>query len=434
MTEPILKVGIVSGSSLRIYFNTPYRDAEGAIVQGDVTVEAGPDERPELVFTPVDPRGARFELADVAIGIDFHWQRRERQSFAGALIVLRRPGRVTAVNAVPVEEYLKSVISSEMNASASPELLKAHAVISRSWVLAQIGGGETGDAPRADEPDDRIDTPEERICWYDRSQHELFDVCADDHCQRYQGLTRQTSPAVAEAVEQTRGMALISPDGDICDARFSKCCGGVFELFENCWAPVHHSYLEPRRDFDNENDFPDLRVERNAEEWILSAPDAFCNTDNRDVLDRILNSYDREVPDFYRWKEEYTADELADIVKRRSGVDFGRIINIIPEERGTSGRLYKVTIAGTLRTMTIGKELEIRRTLSNTHLRSSAFVVERRDIGADGVPERIILHGAGWGHGVGLCQIGAAVMAEKGRDYSEILLHYYPGASIRPLY
>lgn len=432
MTEPILKVGIVSGTSLRIRFNTTFRGSDGTAVTGELTVNATPDEEDPLVFTPENPAEAWFELDDVAIGIDFHWQRRETQRFAGALILLRKPGCLTAVNAIAVEEYLKSVISSEMNASAGVELLKAHAVISRSWVFSQIGADGLATDTAAE--DDRIDTPSERIQWYDHTQHELFDVCADDHCQRYQGLTRQTSPAVEQAVEQTRGQVLTSAEGEICDARFSKCCGGVFELFENCWAPVHHSYLEPRRDLPDEENFPDLTVERNAEEWILSSPHSFCNTSDRRILDRILNSYDREIPDFYRWKEEYTADEIADIVRRRSGIDFGRIINIIPEERGTSGRLYRITIAGTLHTMTIGKELEIRRILSNTHLRSSAFVVERRDIDADGVPARIILHGAGWGHGVGLCQIGAAVMAEKGHDYSEILLHYYPGSSIRPLY
>lgn len=431
MNQPTLKVGILTGKTLNIRFNSPYRDSGGALVEGAMTVEATEEADEPLVFTPIEPETAWFELSDVAIGIDFHWQRRESQRFAGSLIILRQAGRVIAVNAVPVEEYLKSVISSEMNAGSSPELLKAHAVISRSWVLSQIGFGKTSDD---DAEDDRIDTPEERIRWYDRSQHELFDVCADDHCQRYQGLTRQTSPAVAEAIEQTRGEVLTTCDDTICDARFSKCCGGVFELFENCWAPVHHSYLEPRRDSSDENNFPDLRVERNAEEWILNSPEAFCNTDNREILDRVLNSYDREIPDFYRWKEEYDGEELSDIVRRRSGIDFGRIIDIVPEERGTSGRLYRVTIVGTLRSMAIGKELEIRRTLSETHLRSSAFVVERRDIDADGVPGRFILHGAGWGHGVGLCQIGAAVMAEKGFDYIEILQHYYPGASINALY
>lgn len=431
MTQPILKVGILTAKSLKIFFTAPYRCADGTLTEGALTVEAADEAAEALVFTPVDPATGRFELSDVAIGIDFHWERRETQRFAGALIVLRRAGSLTAVNAIPVEEYLKSVISSEMSATSSPELLKAHAVISRSWVLSQIGYGADNDT---ETDDDRIETPEERIRWYDRSQHDLFDVCADDHCQRYQGVTRQTSPAVAEAVELTRGEVLTDGHDAICDARFSKCCGGVFELFENCWAPVHHSYLEPRRDSRDENDFPDLRVERNAEEWILTAPEAFCNTDNREILDRVLNDYDRENPDFYRWKTEYSGEELSDIVRRRSGIDFGRIIDIIPEERGTSGRLYRITIKGTRHTMAIGKELEIRRTLSETHLRSSAFVVERRDIDADGVPGRFIFHGAGWGHGVGLCQTGAAVMAEKGYDYTEILLHYYPGAAINSIF
>lgn len=267
------------------------------------------------------------------------------------------------------------------------------------------------------------ETDTERIRWYDRDDHDLFDVCADDHCQRYQGISRQTTDAVARAIEATYGEVL-EYDGELCDARFSKCCGGVFEQFETCWEPVHKPYLSARADCPDENAFPDLTVEENAREWILSAPEAFCNTDDSRTISEVLNGYDKETtPDFYRWTVEYTADELSAIARDRSGIDFGTITEITPLERGTSGRISRLRIAGTKRTMEIGKELEIRRTLSRSHLYSSAFVVEKTDGG-------FRFRGAGWGHGVGLCQIGAAVMAAKGYGYRQILAHYYPGSQI----
>lgn len=433
-SEPVIRVGIVSGAVIDINFPTPYRTSDGSLIEGPLRLETDAEGSAEpLTFTPVDPENGVFELRDVAIGVDFHWQRRETQRFGGSLVILRRPGLLTAVNVIGVEEYLKSVISSEMSAQAAPELLRAHAVISRSWVLSQL---EHKDDDTVDLPDDRHEDDEERIMWYDRSEHKLFDVCADDHCQRYQGVTRQTTRAAAEAVDSTRGEVLHSAEGDLCDARFSKCCGGVFEQFSNCWQPVDYSYLRPLRDLPNEaeNDFPDLTVERNAEQWILSSPPSLCNTADVPALDRALNGYDRETPDFYRWTVTYNRDELASIVRRRTGIDFGDIIDLEPVTRGPSGRLTRLRITGTKQSMVIGKELEIRRSLSETHLKSSAFIVERRDIGADGVPATIVLHGAGWGHGVGLCQIGAAMMAEQGYDYVQILLHYYYGASVDRIY
>ncbi|MDE7125233.1 MAG: amidase, partial [Muribaculaceae bacterium] len=268
---------------------------------------------------------------------------------------------------------------------------------------------------------------------YDHTDHHRFDVCADDHCQRYQGIARQTTDTVRKAVRDTRGEVLVC-QGRLVDARFSKCCGGVFEQFENCWEPVEHPYLQARRDAPCATDFPDLTDEKNARQWILSRPDAFCAAPSGEVLSQVLNGYDMETPDFYRWRVEYDRHTLASIVRGRTGIDFGDIIDLQPLERGTSGRIVMLRIVGTRHTMEIGKELEIRRSLSDSHLYSSAFVVERADIDSDGVPARIILHGAGWGHGVGLCQIGAAVMGDSGYDYKTILGRYFIGAGVDKLY
>ena len=381
----------------------------------------------EVIFAPVSAEN-HFTLKDVTIGVNFHWERREDQQFAGSLRLINEHGKVTAVNVIGVEDYLLSVISSEMSATASLELLKAHAVISRSWLLAQIEKNknivDSGEKYCACTEKDG-----ELIRWFDREDHVNFDVCADDHCQRYQGITRQTTERVAEAIKATWGEVLYS-DGKLCDARFSKSCGGVYEEFENCWEPVHHSYLVARRDSENEMDFPDLRVEENAREWILSRPDAFCGTTDKEILSQVLNNYDQETTDFYRWKVEYTQDEISELVHRRSGTDYGKIIDLIPVERGTSGRLFRLKIVGTKLTKIIGKELEIRRTLSPSHLYSSAFIVEKGELNAEGLPETFTLRGAGWGHGVGLCQIGAAVMGDQGIPYEEILAFYYPHAEL----
>lgn len=369
-----------------------------------------------------------FELTDVVIGKDFHWERTENQKFGGRLeIVPNSDGTYTAINIVPVEEYLKSVISSEMNANAHRELLKAHAVISRSWLLAQInrtlryeGSPVAGDT--------QCRTQNKIVKWYDHDDHTVFDVCADDHCQRYQGITRQTTPKVIEAVEQTRGQVL-TYEGMICDARFSKCCGGITEEFDSCWQPVHHPYLAVIADTDNPpRPFPDLTQETAARQWIMSSPEAFCNTGQADLLEQVLNNYDREDTAFYRWSTCYTSQELDELVARKSGIDFGNITAIEPVSRGASGRITLLRIVGQKRTVEVGKELEIRRWLSESHLKSSAFVVERDSAG------NWTLYGAGWGHGVGLCQIGAAVMAHKGYDYRRILEHYYPGSTLSPFY
>lgn len=435
--QPQVKVGIMSEPAIRFIFPTDFM-LDGKPVCGEQTAEAADGKirwngqlYDQMEFFPVNAETDSFELCGVTIGVNFHWERKENQKFRGALRLIIENGKVTAINILPVEEYLASVISSEMSATASAELLKAHAVISRSWLLAQIEKNKTLTDAQSDY-NACVETDEELTRWYDREDHVNFDVCADDHCQRYQGITRETTPRVREAIDATCGQVL-TYDGKLCDARFSKSCGGVFEQFENCWEPKHYDYLVARRDSDKPMDFPDLTVEENAREWILNAPDAFCNTQDKQILSQVLNSYDQETVDFYRWKVEYGQAELSELIRRRSGVDYGDIVDLQPVARGTSGRLYRLRIVGTKKTRIIGKELEIRRTLSPSHLYSSAFVVEKEGE-ENGVPAKFVLKGAGWGHGVGLCQIGAAVMGEKGYNYRQILQHYFINSEITELY
>lgn len=441
-SEPEVRVGIKSAPKIEVFLNGEY-EVSGRTVSGLQRISVSSDgcrvvwngeeiDAP-LFFTPLRPCEASFVIRDVTIGVNFHWQREENQCFKGKISFIAESGMATAINIIDVEDYLLSVIASEMSATSSLEFLKSHAVISRSWLMAQISGKKvaspsSGNAQGA--PDEGCG---EYIRWYDHDDHRNFDVCADDHCQRYQGISRQTTPVVKEAVEHTRGEVMMYGD-ELVDARFSKCCGGVFEEFETCWQPVHHPYLVARRDAEEEADFPDLRKEHQAQEWILSAPEAFCANPGEDVLAQVLNGYDRETIDFYRWSVEYTQEELAELIRTRSGIDFGRILYLNPMERGTSGRLSRLEIVGSERSMVIGKELEIRRVLSSSHLRSSAIVIERCDVDPLGVPSRFIIHGAGWGHGVGLCQIGAAVMGQRGYGYTDILEHYFPGATVKKIY
>ncbi len=434
--QPEVNVGIIYGEQkIDFEFNSPYRvsallENEPLTVAGvqSVTCENGRvlwngREYDKLLFTP-EGLGT-FWLRNVTIGVNFHWERREDQKFEGKLKFIVENGALTAINVIGVEDYLTSVISSEMSATASENLLKAHAVISRSWLLAQIEKNKEIVAQKK-EYSACTCTDDELIKWYDREDHVNFDVCADDHCQRYQGLTRASTKKVRDAIAQTWGEVL-AYNGKICDARFSKCCGGAVEEFQHCWEPVKHNYLVKLRDSENPAELPDLTVEENARKWIMDSPDAFCNTTDKDILSQVLNSYDQETVNFYRWKVEYDKKELGELILKRSGVDYGEILDLVPVERGTSGRLVRLKIVGTKKTMTIGKELEIRRTLSASHLYSSAFVVEKSG-------NKFILHGAGWGHGVGLCQIGAAVMGERGYNYEQILLHYFVGASVEKRY
>lgn len=362
-------------------------------------------------------------IKDVIIGVNFHWERKEDQTFKGDLKIIKEFEKLTAVNILSLEDYLESVIASEMSATSSEPLLKAHAIISRSWLLAQLNKQEHLDTNY--QSIHQTDT--EYIRWYDREDHLLYDVCADDHCQRYQGTTKISTGKAVDAVRETRGEVLLYGD-EVCDARFSKCCGGIVETFENVWEPEPKKYLVPLFDGENQSiaDY-DLTKESVAEEFILGSPDALCNTDDAQVLAEVLNDYDQETHDFFRWEVRYTVDELSELVQERSGIDYGTIMDLEPVERGFSGRLIKLKIVGTKRTLTVGKELEIRKILSKSHLYSSAFVVEKQD-------DEFILKGAGWGHGVGLCQMGAAVMGARGYDYKRILLHYFKNATIEKLY
>ena len=407
---------VIDGSDDRINGDVSAQYADGGILFNGVRYSV-------LRLTPVSESECFFTLCDVTIGVEFHWQRKEAQSFKGGIEFYAADGAVTVINNINAEEYLKSVISSEMNAHASLELLKAHAVISRSWLIAQISKKGTdakngGKGMRAD--------GNEIVKWYDRDDHDLFDVCADDHCQRYQGITKAYIPTVKRAVEDTRGEVLVS-DGEICDARFSKCCGGATEEFGYCWEDKDVEYLKGVRDSADEAQLPDLTTECEAEKWIAAEPEAFCNTSDGEILRQILNDFDMETNDFYRWQVRYSQQELSDIVRERSGIDFGTIESLTPLERGVSGRISRLRIDGSKRSMIIGKELEIRKTLSRSHLYSSAFTVKREN-------GDFVIYGAGWGHGVGLCQIGAAVMGSKGYGYREILAHYYKGARVEAAY
>ena len=435
-TQPNVSVGIVSGREIKFCLNTTYI-AEGMPSAGKQMVSFsengvlwnGKTYR-QLEFLPQSDE-ASFSLYDVTIGVNFHWERKETQTFLGKLKFIINGNSVCAVNELPVERYLESVISSEMSATSSLELLKAHAVISRSWLLVQMQNRRKGEAT-AHVAASEIQGNGELIRWYDREDHTLFDVCADDHCQRYQGITKETSAHVAEAIRQTAGQVLTDED-EICDARFSKCCGGETEEFQYCWENLRKPYLVALRDAPQQEAL-DLTIEANADRWIRSSPESFCNTRDAKVLSQVLNNYDQETSDFYRWRVEYTQEQVQQLLTEKLGIDFGAVVDLIPVERGTSGRLSKLRIVGEKLTLVIGKELEIRRALSKSHLYSSAFVVDAFDRNEQGIPKRFVLIGAGWGHGVGLCQIGAAVMGERGYSYKEILLHYYPGAIIKQIY
>lgn len=431
MKEPKVRVGIMSGQEIRFCFHGDYLFGEACFTGEQLVTYSSEGIKwkdkyySELLFEPSGFTESFFELYEVSIGIGFHWERRENQSFQGALKFIVENGKLLVINLVPLETYLISVISSEMSASASLELLKAHAVISRSWLMNKLKSVNGVSVGKSEKPQFAIQDSQ-LIKWYDTDDHLLFDVCADDHCQRYQGITRASRPTVTQAVTETAGEVLMY-EGEICDARFSKCCGGAFEEFQYCWEDKKYPYLSGQRDSKKCTELPDLRLETEAEKWIKSIPDSFCNTTDQRILRQVLNNYDQETINFYRWKVVYTQDELSELINRRSGIDFGTVKELIPVERGVSGRVVRLKIVGSKRTLTIGKELEIRRILSTSHLYSSAFVVERKG-------DQFILYGAGWGHGVGLCQIGAAVMGEQGYNYNEILLHYYIGAMVNKLY
>lgn len=441
-TEPMIKVGVLDRRrEVRGRFNGEFRvsgklacagefhahAAHGAIVLKNQAGEEVWRAR-EIHFQNVHP--STFTLHGVTIGIDFHWERAEDQTFQGDLRLVQRQDETFAViNDIALEDYLASVISSEMSPVAPAALLEAHAITSRSWLVAMLEREKK--EKRRGRPSQRtIQNEAELIRWYDREDHDLYEVCADDHCQRYQGVTKITSAAAGEAMRATRGVFLVYED-EICDARFSKACGGLSENFENAWEDTPVPYL--RCISDAEQRHAPIQSEVEAERWILSKPEAFCNTADGKILQQVLPSFDQETTDFYRWTVTYGREELQDILQKKSGLDFGTLLDLSPLTRGPSGRIIKLRIAGTGRTLIVGKELEIRRWLSKSHLYSSAFLVEtKRD--ANGLPTQFTLHGAGWGHGVGLCQIGAAVMATKGCNAEEIVQHYFRGAQLEKLY
>lgn len=430
-SQPTIQVGILKQTEIKFVLRGEFVvnggaetvSGEGSVALSDGKILYKGNRYESLLFSSADEESS-FDLVDVVIGIHFHWERKETQRFKGALKFILLDGELQAINIVPTEDYLTSVISSEMSATSSLELLKAHAVISRSWLLNKLE-----DRLEEKHSDAMVITDEKIIRWYDHQDHTHFDVCADDHCQRYQGITKASTQAVREAIKATFGEVL-TYDGKICDARFYKACGGATELFENCWEEVHHPYLLPVADAANLT-LPDLTQEAEARKWILSAPTAYCNTTDRLVLSQVLNNYDQETPDFYRWRVAYSQKELSELIGEKMGIDFGEIVDLIPLKRGASARIIELKVVGTKRTVVIGKELEIRKALSKSHLYSSAFVVDKEE--NDG-SVRFVLRGAGWGHGVGLCQIGAAVMASQGIGYQTILSHYYPHSELTKRY
>jgi SpoIID/LytB domain protein len=442
-TEPKIKVGILEHHrEVCGTFNGKFTVGDRLTWEGEfhAQVEAGiikmkNESGNELVWCPEIPcthsGDATFTLHDVTIGIGFHWERKESQTFQGDLILMIDGDNetITAINEISVEDYLASVISSEMSAEAPAELLKAHAITSRSWLVAMLEREK--EKKQLGAPAQRTIRREgELIRWYDREDHALFDVCADDHCQRYQGMTKIISQRAAEAVQATRGVFLVH-NNEICDARYYKACGGLTENFENVWEDTPVPYLQCVSDAAQSP--PQIQSEADAERWGLSQPEAYCNTTDGKILRQVLPSFDQETTDFFRWSVTYEREELEEIIRSKSGIDFGTLMSLTPIQRGPSGRIVKLKIEGTKQTLVVGKELEIRRWLSKSHLYSSAFVVRAERDDKD-IPVRFTLHGAGWGHGVGLCQIGAAVMAMKGFKAEEIMRHYFRGAQLQKFY
>ena len=440
MKEPIVNIGILSEKEISFelygefsflgsnkHFSGKFKAKSSS---GKISIQQESKEMlngKEIVLVPNDLETESFLLRNVVIGKNFHWEKKENQRFRGSLKFIKENENITAVNTLPIEEYLMSVISSEMSANSSPELLKSHAIVSRGWLLAQL------EKKKNNSVSEKV-SDEEIIRWYDRDDHTNYDFCSDDHCQRYQGVTKIINEASANAISETRGLVLTHNE-QICDTRYSKCCGGITESFENVWEPEKHEYLSSVIDYKFEPDGTeiDLRQEKLFEHWAKSNPNSFCNTSDKKILSQVLVDFDQSTSDFFRWKVEYSQDELSNIIKDKTKIDFGQIKNLIPVERGFSGRIIKLKIVGTNRTLTIGKELEIRRALSPTHLYSSAFIVTKKNV-VNEVPDKFILEGAGWGHGVGLCQIGAAVMSELGYSFDEILTHYFQKTKIQKVY
>lgn len=437
MQQPNIKVGLLLASEVRFQlhgeFNSELNNANkyfACVVNNKIQLQLADGSttfHETILFEPCQ-NSSYFYLNDVVIGIDFHWEQKRNLAYKGSILLKLEQNKIRVINIVPLEEYLRSVISSEMSSKSSHNLLKAHAVISRSWLVAQV---LKSNKLKEMEYKTINETKDEYIRWYDREDHNDFDVCADDHCQRYQGITEIISEKADLAISETFGEFLIY-NNEICDARFSKCCGGVSESFDNVWEPVEHKYLSAVVDSPASSNLPCLTHEEDAKRWIESKPTAFCNTNDQEILSQVLPDFDQKTQDFYRWTVKYTQDELGVLIKKRSGVDYGKILKLEVIKRGLSGRIIKLKIEGSLCSRIIGKELEIRRTLSESHLYSSAFVIKTKK--ENNVPSEFEFVGAGWGHGVGLCQIGAAVMGAQGYNYEEILKHYFKGAKLEKRY
>jgi stage II sporulation protein D len=434
ITEPVIRVGILTAPTIEFELKGNFMLNHETVAPGNYTITVNDIEDFPLAYQ-ASTSASTFILKNVTIGIGFHWEQKENQEFEGGLTFQFEDGKVRAVNEIPLESYLKSVISSEMSAMNDGNLLNAHAIVSRSWLLAQVQNRSESRTAADCHASSNVTahnngTSNEIIHWYDREDHDTFDVCADDHCQRYQGITKVISDNARRAIEATRGQVLMY-NGKICDARFSKCCGGITEDFENVWQPVKVQYLVAVKDFNTDRVDNPVGV---TDDYFTTSPEAFCNTSDPEVLRQVLIDFDRSTTNFYRWTVEYTRQEISGLLAKKSGTDFGEIVDMVPLERGNSGRIIRLKIIGTKRTIIVGKELEIRKWLSESHLYSSAFMVEKVMDAGSSIPSKFILHGAGWGHGVGMCQIGAAVMSREGFTSAEILKHYFKGTKIEKIY
>ena len=440
---PVVKVGILSDEKIEfgLYgnysaygFNQTFNGVINAeLKDGKIicrfeqkTVEVSD----EIQFDPSNEKIDYFLFNEIKIGQSFHWEYKEKERFRGSLLLKKWEGKIVVINLINIENYLRSVISSEMSDKSTLQALKAHAVVSRSWILSHM----TTEEFKKNKIENELEKDTEHITWTKRQEHTLYDVCATDHCQRYHGITKLSTGMALRAINETKGLVLTYKN-KICDTRYSKCCGGISESFENVWEPKKIEYLSSIIDykFEPENYSMDFSNEECSRKWISNSPPAFCNTNDKTILSNILVKYDQQTNDFYRWEVKYNQQTLAKIIKDKTVIDFGEIIDLIPGERGDSSRLITLKIVGTKKTLIVGKELEIRRILSKTHLYSSAIVIEKQDV-KEGVPQKFIIKGAGWGHGVGLCQIGAAVMSAEGYKFDEILSHYFSKATLKKIY
>ncbi len=327
-----------------------------------------------------------FYLHDIPIGRGFHWERHERLSYRGELhLFASRGDGLTAMNRIPLETYIRSTVFSEMGPDLPDAFLAAQAVAARSTVLATANRHHRGEG---------------------------FHLCNDDHCQCYQGVLREPQ-VISPALGETEGEILVS-NGRPVDARYAKCCGGVSETYEAVWGGEGHPYFisRPCGEFET----ADLTQEQNMQEFLSQRAPAFCN----DELHAYPERWREE--SYFRWQREYNASELQTLIEAKVGIEVGTVRELRPIKRGASGRILILEIVGSKQTLRIYRELEIRRVLFLSHLPSSCFIVETEGKG----PDKFRLIGAGWGHGVGLCQLGAAAMAHKGRSKQRILEHYYP--------